>query len=101
LASEIPASTFVNMVTSGIWSDRNKAAWLLAELTAGRDARLLASIRQGALDALIEMTLWRRSGHAWSSRLVLGRIAGIPEPRLNELIWNGPVQEIVDAARGL
>lgn len=101
LASEIPASTFVNMLTSGIWSDRNKAAWLLAELTAGRDARLLASIRQGALDALIEMTLWRRSGHAWSSRLVLGRIRGIPEPRLNELIWNGPVQEIVDAARGL
>jgi len=99
LASEIPPETFIEMLNSGKWTDRNKAASLLMELTAGRDADLLGKIRSDALDSLVEMASWRGPSHAFFARMVLGRVAGIPEDRLKELAWNGPASAIVDAAR--
>lgn len=97
VASEIPPDTFIEMLNSGTWSDRNKGASLLMELSAGRSPDLLARIRSAALDSLIEMALWRRPGHAFFARMVLGRIAGIPEDRLRDLALNGPVATIVEA----
>ena len=51
-----------------------------------------------ALDSLIEMASWRRPNHALFARMVLGRVAGIPEDRLKDLAWNGPVDAIIKAA---
>jgi hypothetical protein len=99
LASQIPPETFIAMLNSGLWSDRNKGASLLMELTAARDPALLAKIRSEALDSLVEMALWHEAGHAYSSRMILGRAAGVPEAKLQALAWNGPVDEIVKAAR--
>jgi hypothetical protein len=45
------------------------------------------------------MALWHEAGHAYSSRMILGRAAGVPEAKLQALAWNGPVDEIVKAAR--
>ena len=45
------------------------------------------------------MALWHEAGHAYSARLVLGRVAGLPEDRLKAMAWNGPVDAIVEAAR--
>jgi hypothetical protein len=98
LAADVPADTFIEMLSSGIWTDRNKATSLLVGLTAGRDPVLLARIRAAGLDALIEMAQWRRPSHAFFARKVLGRVAGLPEKRLNELAWKGPVDAIVEAA---
>ena len=91
----IPPDTFIEMLNSGTWTDRNKSAALLAQLTEQRDSALLAKIRSRALDSLIEMARWRRPGHAYSARVVLGRIGGLPEQRLNDLAWNGPVETVV------
>jgi len=99
LAAEIPPAAFIEMLSSGIWSDRNKATALLDGLTAGRDPALLQTIGSEALDSLIEMARWHRPGHAFSARKILGRVAGLPEDRLNDLAWNGPVEAIVEAAR--
>jgi hypothetical protein len=99
LPCEIPPETFIKVLSSGSWTDRNKAALLLSELTTKRDTKLLAAIRDNALEALIEMALWRPSGHAAPSRLILGRVAGIPEDRLQELTWKAPTEEIIRAAR--
>ena len=52
-----------------------------------------------ALDSLIEMASWRRPSHALFARMVLGRVAGIPEDRLKELAWDGPVDAIIQAAQ--
>ena len=41
LAAEIPPDTFIQMLNSGTWSDRNKGSSLLMELTASRDSDLL------------------------------------------------------------
>lgn len=96
-ANEIPAGTFIEMIQSGIWTDRNKASFVLLELTRARDPKLLNELRNQALDALIEMAEWRDTSHASSARILLGRIAGIPEEQLNELAFRGPVQTILDA----
>ncbi|HLH01365.1 MAG TPA: HEAT repeat domain-containing protein [Bryobacteraceae bacterium] len=101
LVPEIPPDTFIDMLNSGIWTDRNKGASLLMHLTAARDPVLLAKIRTRALDSLIEMARWRDSGHAYFSRIILGRIAGRPEDRLDKLAWSGPVEKIIRVRRPL
>jgi hypothetical protein len=100
LAAQIPADTFIGMLNSATWTDRNKAASLLMQLTAARNTDLLAKLRASALDSLIEMARWREAGHAYFARMVLGRVAGLPEDRLQGLAWNGPVDAIIEAAGG-
>jgi hypothetical protein len=98
LAPEISPDIFIDMLNSGVWSDRNKAAALLMELTPGRHHKLLDKISSMSLDSLIEMASWRRMGHAYFARIILGRVAGLPEDRLKELAWKGPVETIIEAA---
>lgn len=99
VAAEIPPDAFIQMLNSGIWTDRNKGAMLAAQLTMGRNPDLLAKIRTEALDSCIEMALWRGFGHAGFARTVLGRVADIPEDSLNQLACKGPAAAIVEAAR--
>jgi hypothetical protein len=67
------------------------------ELTKSHDPKVLALLRAEALDALIEMARWRSDGHAEAARLLLGRIAGIEEDRLNKLVVAGQLDAILDA----
>jgi hypothetical protein len=97
LASQIAPDTFIDMLNSGIWTDRNKGTALLFEFTASRNSDLLAKIRSVALDSLVEMASWHRPSHAYFARMVLGRVVGLPESRLKELAWNGPVDAIIRA----
>lgn len=90
----------IEMLNSGVWTDRNKDALVLERLTAKRDPAVLAKLRATALDSLIEMTLWREAGHAYAARMLLGRVAGVPEERLEELASNGPPEAIVQALTG-
>jgi len=76
---------------------RNKGALVLEPLTAHRNAAVLERLRTVALDSLIEMTLWRDASHAYAARMLLGRVAGVPEDRLEQLAWNGPPETIVQA----
>lgn len=100
VASRIPAAGFVEMLNSGKWSDRNKASNLLVWLSQWREPKLLASLRAQALDSLLEMARWR-SGHAYAARVMLGRMAGIEEARLQKLAMdNEQVDVIVKAAQG-
>lgn len=97
VAARIPARDFINGLNSGVWSDRNKSAELLALLTQRRDPKLLAQLRARALDSLIEMARWHDNNHASPVRIMLGRIAGIEEARLVQLVQAGRVDEIIDA----
>jgi hypothetical protein len=91
----IPADTFIELLNSGIWTDRNKSAALLAILTEQRDPKLLARLRAHALKSLIEMARWHSRGHADTARLLLGRIGGIEEKRLMVMLQNGEVDRII------
>jgi hypothetical protein len=91
-AKWIPPQGFIDMMSSGIWTDRNKASFVLEPMTRGRDAKLLALLRAQALEPLIEMARWR-DGHQYPARHMLARIAGVPETP--ELIL-GPIQTLLD-----
>jgi hypothetical protein len=97
VAKQIPAEVFIDMMKSGLWTDRNKGGFLLVELTHERDTRVLASLREGALDSLVEMTRWRDTRWAYPARVLVGRIAGLPEKRVQQLAQNGPVESILTA----
>ena len=99
LAKEIDPEPFMAMLGSGIWFDHNKAVKLLEAMTAGRDPRLLAKIREQALDPLIEMATWSEAGHSISARMIVGRVGGIPEEKLSLMAWFGSTDAIVAAAR--
>jgi HEAT repeats len=98
-AARIPAQHFIAMLSSGSWTDRNKAGFLLDELTERRDPKLLAQLRSQSLDSLIEMARWRSRGHADFARILLGRIAGIEEVRLRALLEAGQVDQILEALK--
>jgi hypothetical protein len=87
------------MLNSGSWTDRNKAGFLLDELSKERDPKLLSQLRAHALDSLIEMARWRSRGHAGTARILLGRIAGIEETRLQKLVDAGEVEQILKALK--
>ena len=89
----LASDTFIEMLHSGIWTDPNKGSLLFLVLT--KDP-LLAALRSKALDSLIEMARWQYLGHAGPARVLLGRIAGIPEDRLAALT-QGPVDAILSA----
>jgi hypothetical protein len=93
----ISGECFVDLLNSVIWTDRNKSVALLATLTEGRDARLLACLREQALASLLEMARWSFAGHADSARLMLGRIAGIDEKILTAMVERQEVEPIIKA----
>ena len=88
-ATEIPIAPFVAMVRSGVWTDRNKAVALLEALTASRDQATLTLVREGAESALLEMASWKLVGWSYSARVVVGRLRGIPEEKLQQLAGTG------------
>jgi hypothetical protein len=100
LARQIPPEGFIEMLLSGTWTDVNKAGFLLSDLTKSRDAVLLARLRQPEiLERLIEIARWR-TGHATGARFLLGRIAGIEEDRLGQLVAAGQADVIIGALHG-
>lgn len=92
----IPAECFIDLLNSGIWTDRNKSVALLAVLTTGGDARLLACLREQALASLIDMARWSNRGHADNARLLLGRIAGIDEKTLSAMLNRQEIEPIIE-----
>jgi hypothetical protein len=96
-ARDVPAASFLPLLSSPVWSDHNKGVMLVEALTKNRDPELLRQLRASALDNLLEMARWRSAGHAASARMLLGRIAGIEEGRLLKLVASGDVQAIVNS----
>ena len=97
-AHQIPPEVFIDMIRSGVWTDRNKASFVLLQLTRPRDPALLKQLKEQALNALIEMAVWHDTGHAVPARILLARIAGLPEERMTELAF-GDVQRILESVR--
>ena len=97
LAARIPSESYVDLLLSGNWTDLNKASFLLSAITQNRNAKALARLRgREALERLIEMARWR-TGHANAARAILGRIAGIDEGRLQQLVTAGQVEVIINS----
>jgi hypothetical protein len=96
---QISPLPFIALLNSCIWTDRNKSAAAVAELTESRDPALLAKIREEALPSLEEMARWKSIGHAWSSLSILGRVAGLSDEQIEAQIEAGNREMIIAAAR--
>ena len=94
VAARIPPGDFIRMLSSGSWTDRNKATWVLLSLTKSRDPKLIAQLRSEALVSLIEMARWR-GPHAYDARILLARIAEIEEERAKQLANADNIDEIL------
>jgi|GEM_PF-777837 len=96
VARRMPAKRFISLLSSGIWSDRNKGLMLVFRLTQGRDPKLLRDLRSEALMPLVEAAQWE-TGHALGARVILGRIAVIDEAKLWGLAQEEPPDTILRA----
>ena len=96
VAGEIPAGNFIELLLSGAWTDLNKAGSLLDFITKNRNEEILRQLRRReVLDRLIEIARWR--SHGTPARYILGRIAGIEESRLKQLVAAEQLETIIDA----
>jgi hypothetical protein len=85
----IPATWFIEMLNSIVWTDRNKAALALVNLTENRDPAALRQLRERALPALVEMAQWKTLGHALPAYILLGRIGGLSEQEIRKTWESG------------
>ena len=96
---EIPGESFIPLLNSDQWTDRNKAGLLFMRLTSSGDSKLLSALAGQSFDSLVEMARWKNKGHAMSYRIVLGRIGGLDEKISDEMANQGRTDELIAAAR--
>jgi hypothetical protein len=94
-ADQINLDYFLDLLHSRVWTDRNKAAMILAEVSKRPSAA--KPIREGALAPLIEMARWK-APHRMMAWMILGRIGGLKEEILAEKVKNGELEQIIAAA---
>ena len=90
VAAQIPPGPFIDLVRSGTWTDRNKASSVLEPMTKSRNPEILGRIKLDAWDALMEMARWHTTGWASGPRMILGRVAGLPEDQMIQLGFGKP-----------
>ena len=92
---KIEYEPFIEMLNSLEWSDRNKSALVLEELTQKRDAGLLKLLREKALPSLVEMARWKNDGHAGTSFIILGRIGGFSDDEIIQALIRGKREDLI------
>jgi hypothetical protein len=97
-ALTIPHSPFIQMLNSPVWTDRNKAAFVLMSLTSSRNSLMFRDLRTQAIPALADMVRWQAFGHAFPAALILGRMAGIPEGEIMQAFQKDR-EALIEAAR--
>ncbi len=85
----ISPDPFIDMLNSVIYADRTMGVRVLRYLSAGRNREVLAAIREGALQSLVEMSRWGYSGHNWAPYQILGRIVGLTEDEIVATRYEG------------
>jgi len=97
---EIPGESFIPLLNSDRWTDRNKAGLLFMRLTSSGDSKLLSALASQSFDSLAEMARWKDKGHAIAYRIILGRIAGLSE-KVSEEMANDKsrTEELIAAAQ--
>lgn len=95
----INVKPLIDLLYSGSWTDRNKASLLLLRMTDVPNSEVLDSLRQEALAPLIEGGSWVDvPGHSTPFLFILGRVGGITDQKLDNLIKIGDKDAIIAAA---
>ena len=94
----VSPAPFVDLLSSPVWTDRNKATFVLGELTEGGDPAPLAALRQRALPALVEMARWKSPGHARAPFVLLGRVVGLSDRETEDAFERGDREAVIARA---
>jgi hypothetical protein len=84
LGIRISGTWFVEMLNSIVLSDRLKAASALVNLTEKDDRKLLDQVHDRALSSVLEMAQWKNLRYALPAYILLGRIAGLDEQKIQD-----------------
>jgi hypothetical protein len=95
LKLKIPTIGFVRMLSSLVWTDRNKAAGAIDVLTLSRGSRLMEELKRNAVASLAEMARWKSPGHAQAAFNILGRMAGLSEADIISLWGAGDREKVI------
>jgi hypothetical protein len=94
----VPYEPFVTLLSSPVWSDRNKASVALLALSDQNDPQLLSLLRTRALGPLAEIARWQSEGHALPGFLLLSRIAGYSDDDAHQLWAAGNREAVISRA---
>jgi hypothetical protein len=97
LGIQVPASAFINLLNSLVWTDRNKASYALLETTFNRDPAVLKELHDRALPSLVEMARWKALSDAQPAIFLLGRIGGMSEDDIQAAIDRGDREAVITA----
>jgi hypothetical protein len=97
---KVPVEPLVDLLNSLVWTDRNKAAAALLNLTETRDPLVLSILRRRALESLAEMSRWKSPGHAWAPFFILGRVQNHSEAEIVKA-WNNGKRDILIEKKAL
>jgi HEAT repeat protein len=100
LRRQIPSKPFIDLLSSGSWTDRNKGLMVVFAMAQGRNPEILRELRSHAAKSLIEMAQWYK-GHAFAARMILGWIAGIEDQKLHQLADEEPPTALLNAVEAL
>jgi hypothetical protein len=96
---QINVQPLINLLYSGVWTDRNKASLLLQSLTTTRNAKVLHSLRLSAMGPLIEGASWTGDpDHSKPFLVILGRIGSLSDKRLGYMLKKEDKNSIISAA---
>ena len=95
----VPYEPFIDLMNSLSWTDRNKSSLALMQLTESRNPTLLAALKTRAFDSIVDIAQWTNPGHSMAGVMILGRIAGIPDPEIYAMFERGERDKIIEAAR--
>lgn len=95
LGLHVPATWFVELLHSIIWSDRYHAAQALAAITDQDNSAALEQIRQRGLNSIIDMARWKTLTHALPAFILAGRVAGLPDKEIHEAWSRGDRESVL------
>ena len=96
---QINPKPLIDLLYSGSWTDRNKASLLLLRMTDTRNPLVLRALQNEALPSLVEGASWADvPSHSTPFLLLLGRIEGIPDQKLEDMLKGGDKATIIAAA---
>ncbi|MCW3116514.1 MAG: hypothetical protein JWM28_596 [Chitinophagaceae bacterium] len=88
LGINMPATVFIDMLNSVVWTDRNKGGFVLLKLTAKRDENVLDEMKKKAVPALLQMAKWKSTSHAESFYFLAGRLAGFSNQEISDAFYS-------------
>ncbi len=95
---KVEPTWFIEMLNSLSWNDRMQALGMLQILVDQNDPDAIEQIRDRALPSLIEMARWKTLPHALPAFLLVGRVAGLPDDRVQAAWTRGDRESVIAQA---